>query len=502
MTAGPMQDIKGTALRGGMAKLISQGGIFVIRLVFIAIVARLLSPEDFGLVAMVTAVTAVLELFATAGLSVASVQRSTISDDQISTLFWINILVGVMLSLLCLLVAPLVVAFYDQPRLFWVTVVMGMGFLFNAAGVQHLAILQRQLRYTTIATIGFLSQLVSLSIGVVLAIVGYGYWALVVATIATPAILTFSVWLATAWIPAAPSRKAEVRSLVHFGGTVTLNSVVSYFTYNFDKFILGRVWGASAVGQYAVASQLVNTSTANINFAIGGVLFSVLSRLQHDDVRFKKYFLKAYSLLVSLTLPITIFSAAFTTDIIAVVLGPKWPEAAPIFRLLVPAVLVFGLINPLGWFLWSIERHVRSLKISLVVAVLVIGACLAGLPYGPTGVAVGFSSAMVLWLVPHVVWVLHGTSIAPLELFRAASEPLISACIAVGLAYGAGHYVNELPSPFLRLVVEGGIASVSYACVLLFVFGQRTLYVDILKSLRARSASSVRPDIETVPYAP
>ena len=498
-----MQDIKGTALRGGMAKLISQGGIFVIRLAFIAIVARLLSPEDFGLVAMVTAITAVLELFATAGLSVASVQRSTISDDQISTLFWINVIVGLVLSLLCLLIAPLVVAFYNQPRLFWVTVVMGTGFFFNAAGVQHLALLQRQLRYTTISTIGFLSQLASLSIGVLLAVAGYGYWALVVAAIATPAIVTCSVWLAAAWIPAPPSRNSDVRSLVHFGGTVTLNSMVSYFAYNFDKFILGRVWGAAAVGQYAVAAQLVNTSTANINFAIGGVLFSVLSRLQHDAARFKSYFLKAYSLIVSLTLPITIFSAAFTADIIAVVLGPRWTEAAPIFRLLVPAVLVFGLINPLGWFLWSMERHVRSLKLSLVIAVLVIGACLAGLPYGPTGVAIGFSTAMVFWLVPHVVWTLHGTTITPLELFRAASEPLISACIAVGLAYAAGYYVSTLPSPFLRLAVDGCIVMIVYPCVLLFVFGQKKLYIDLLKSLGTKSPVSVATTtIETVPYAP
>ena len=129
-------DIKRLALRGGLAKLVSQAGSSALRLSFVVIAARLLEPEDFGLVAMVTAFTAILDLFATAGLSSAAVQRSVINNKQISTLFWINILFGITLCLLCLLIAPLIVTFYREPRLFWVTVAMGAAFLFNAAGVQ------------------------------------------------------------------------------------------------------------------------------------------------------------------------------------------------------------------------------------------------------------------------------------------------------------------------------------------------------------------------------
>ena len=490
-----MPDIKGTALRGGLAKLVGQGGTFALRLGFMAAVARLLEPEDFGLVAMVTVVTAVLELFATAGLSAASVQRSTINDKQISTLFWINVFVGLMLSVTCLLLAPVVTAFYGEPRLFWVTAAMGAGFFFNAAGAQHLALMQRQLRYTALAAIEFLAQLVSLSLGVFMAAAGYGYWSLVAAAIATPAMLTVSLWVVTLWIPGLPRRNAGILSLVHFGGTVTIGGVISYMAYNFDKFILGRVWGASAVGQYSVASQLVNTPTANINMAIGGVLFAVLSRLQDDADRFKSYFLKAYSLIISMTLPITIFAGVFAEDIIPVVLGPRWIEAATVFRLLVPAVLVFGLINPLGWLMWSSARHVRCLKISLVIAALVLTACVAGLAYGPIGVATGFSTAMVLWLIPHVVWSLHGTNIKPLDLFEAASRPLLSAGVAAVLAYAAQYAVGPLASPFLRLAVEGSVMMLVYPCMLLFVMGQKELYLDLLKSLGIRSSTTPKATV-------
>ena len=197
--------------------------------------------------------------------------------------------------------------------------------------------------------------------------------------------MTVGAWLATSWIPSRPSWSAGIRSMLHFGGTITLNGLVIHIAYNFDRFILGRVWGADALGYYGVASQLINIPTSNLNMAVGGVAFSALSRLQNDAVRFSNYFLKGYALNVSLTLPITIFLGVFAKDIISVVLGPKWIQSVAIFQLLAPAVLVFGIINPLGWLLWPIGKHVRSLQIALAISVLVITGCLIGLTLWPPG---------------------------------------------------------------------------------------------------------------------
>jgi O-antigen/teichoic acid export membrane protein len=488
-----VHDIKRMALRGGLAKLVGQAGTLTLRLGFMVVAARLLEPEDFGLVAMVTVVTAILDLFTTAGLSSATVQKATISNEQISTLFWINLLVGLILGVLCLLLAPLLVTFYREPRLFWVTVVMGTGFLFNAAGVQQLALLQRQMRYTTLAALEFSCQLTSLGLGICLALAGYGYWALVAAAISLPATMTVGMWLATAWVPGRPNWDAGIRSMLHFGGILTLNGVVSYLTYNFDKFILGRVWGASALGYYGVASQLINIPTSNLNTAIGGVTFSTLSRLQNDVVRFRNYFLKGYALNISLTLPVTIFAAVFARDIILVVLGSKWAETAILFRLLAPTVLVFGIINPLGWLLWSSGRHVRSLKISLAIAVLVITACLIGLARGPEGVAIGFSAAMVLWLVPHVVWCLHGTAITPSDIFRATSGPLVSAVFAVGLAYMVHSGFSSLPSPLLQLALAGSAMALAYSGLMICFMG-KDFYLDLVRAMRSTSSSSAAGD--------
>ncbi|RZN12789.1 lipopolysaccharide biosynthesis protein [Bradyrhizobium genosp. SA-3] len=479
-----MNDLKERAVRGGLARLCGQAASFPLRLASIAILARLLSPNDFGLLAMVTAVTGVYGFFTTAGLSSATVQQDTITDAQISTLFWINIAVGATLFLLCLATAPMLVAFYHEPRLFWVTIVTGAGFLFNAAGVQHYALLQRQLRYVTLTVIETLSQVSAIAVGIAMAIAGFGYWSLVAMALVSPVMNTSCLWLTTAWIPERPGISAGTGNMLRFGGTITLNGLVVYIAYNFEKVLLGRFWGTDALGLYGRAYTLVTIPTDNLNAAVGAVVFSALSRLQQDPARLKKYFLKAYSLYASLTIPITIFCALFSEDIVRVFLGPKWGEAAVIFRLLSPTVLIFGMINPLGWLLFSIGLQRRSLAIALVLAPIVISAYFIGLPYGPGGVAFAYSAAMTLWLIPHIVWCLHGTMISPWDLFMSVGRPLLSGAAAGAAAWVCQLYLAGEELPFLRLLLGGCIMAGTYYSVLLIIMGQRALYFDLFAALR------------------
>ena len=453
--------------------------------------ARLLDPKDFGLVAMVTVVTSLYGLFTSAGLSTATIQRLTITDEQVSTLFWINILVGTGLALLCVLTAPLLVWFYNEPRLFWIAMVAATGFVLNAAGVQHFALLERQLRYVALTAIERFSQFFSVTIGIAMAVAGFGYWALVAMSTVGPAMQTLCAWLVTSWIPGPPRRRAGISSMLQFGGTVTLNSLVVYVAYNLEKVLLGRFWGADALGLYGRAYQLINIPTESLNGAVGGVAFSALSRLQGDPPRLRNYFLKGYAFVNSLTLPTTMFCALFADDIIRLVLGPKWTDAIPIFRLLAPTILIFGIINPLAWLLWSIGLQGRSLRLALVIAPLVIAAYVVGLPYGPNGVAFAYSTAMTVWLVPHILWCLHGTVVSPRDLLLAIMRPLLSASVASGAAFGVHFYLIGLTSPLLRLAVDASIMTVIYLTMLLFVMGQSGLYLDLIRGLRDSSRRAV-----------
>jgi PST family polysaccharide transporter len=480
-----MQDLKGKTIRGALARLFALGAGFLLRLGSLMVLARLLSPKDFGLVGMVTAFTGVLGLFRDFGLSSAAIQRMTVTEEQISTLFWINISFGALLALVALAMAPAIAAFYHEPRLFGMTAVLASAFLFNAAGIQHSALLQRQMRFTALAMINVLSSIVGIAIGIGGAEAGYGYWALVVMTVASPLVATIGVWLSTGWIPGIPRRRTGIRSMMHFGGTLTLNGVVAYVAYNAEKVMIGRFWGADAIGIYGRAQQLINIPTDNLNSAVGEVAFSALSRLQDDPIRFKSYFLKGFSLVLGLTLPITIACALFADDVVFCLLGPKWKDTAAIVRLLAPTIVIFAIINPLGWMTYSLGLVARCLKIALVFAPIMITGYAIGLPHGPRGVAFAYSAVMTLWVIPHTLWCVHGTVISLREVLLAVSRPLASGALAGALAFALRLICGEFASPLPRLVVESSVLFITFFAVLLFATGQKSLYVDLLRGLKA-----------------
>jgi O-antigen/teichoic acid export membrane protein len=483
-----VKDLKEKTIRGGLARICAQGAGFLLRLASLMILARLLGPEDFGLVGMVTVFTGVLTLFRDFGLSSAAIQRTNVTDEQISTLFWINLLVGALLALLAVVMAPVIAAFYHEPRLFGVTVVLATGFLFNSAGVQHGALLQREMRFTALAVINTIGLVIGTVIAIAGAKAGYGYWSLVAMTLALPITNTIGVWLATCWVPGMPHRRAGIRSMVRFGGTVTLNGLVVYVASNFEKVLLGRFWGADVLGIYGRSYQLINIPTDNLNSTAGEVAFAALSRLQEDPRRLRSYFLKGYSLVLALTVPITIACALFANDMIFVLLGPKWMAAAPIFRLLAPTILVFATVNPLGWLMYSLGLVGRSLKMGLFIAPLMIAGYVLGLPYGPTGVAFAYSAVMILWIIPAIAWCVHGTAISFRDVLVTASRPLASSVVAAGLAFGVRLIWGQWLSPLPRLVLECAVLFTVFLAMLLFVAGQKSLYLDLLRGLKRPSS--------------
>lgn len=483
-----MKDLKQKTIRGGFARLIGQAANFVLRLGSLMVLARLLMPADFGLVGMVTAVTGVLTLFRDFGLSAAAIQRATITDDQISNLFWLNVMVGALLAIFLAAAAPAVAAFYHEPRLTAVTAVLALGFLFNAAGVQHAAILSRQMRFTALAVINTIALIVGSAIGIWGALAGYGYWALVAMTVTPPLVTTLGYWVATAWVPGRPRKGSGIRSMMRFGGTLTLNGVIASIASNFDKVLLGRYWGAVAIGIYGRAYQLVNIPTSNLNSAVGEVAFAALSRVQDDPGRFRRYFLKGYSLVMAMTIPLTALFTLFAGDAIHVVLGPKWNAAVPIFRLLAPTILAFAVANPIGWLLMSLGLVKRSLIMALVISPIMIVSYLIGLPYGPKGVACAYSAVMLLWMMPAIAWAVHGTAVSFRDVLLTASKPLACGIVAAVLAFGVRMAFGQLFSPLPRLALESTVLLATFAAMLLFVAGQKSLYLDLLRGVRGPSS--------------
>ncbi len=488
-------DLKQRSVRGGVAAVLGQGLTFVVQMGATIVLARLLSPEDFGIQGMVFAMTGLLGLFRDAGLGVASVQREVVTHEQTSTLFWINVAVGAILTMVAAAMAPFLVSFYNEPRLLSVTLVSSVAFLFNSLAVQHRALLYRATRFVAMATIDVLTLALSATVGVSMAALGFGYWALIGMAVSGPMITAAAAWIAMPWRPGRPTRTSGVRSMLHFGGALTFNTLVVYLAYNTDKILLGRFWGAEALGLYGRAYQLGNVPVQQLWSAIGNVAFPALSRAQSDPERLHRSFLKVYSVVISATILVTMSCAVFAEEIVHIVLGPKWSGAADVLRLLTPTILAFMLVNPFGWFLLAIGRVGRSVGIALLIAPVVMLGVAAGLRGGPTGVALGFSTAMVLLIVPIIAWAKHGTGMTARDCWNAAKPPL-----SAGAAAGAAGWLFKLAcgsalTPMPLLILGGALSLGVYAWILLIVMGQKGLYIDLLSQVLHRQPPRTSEDL-------
>ncbi len=481
-----IDNLKQRSVRGGIAAVCAQGTKLLLQTVTTMLLARLLTTEDFGLQGMTGTLMGFVALFKEAGLTAATVQSPEVTEEQISTLFWINAAVGVALAALTAGLAPLVAAFYGEPRLCWITVVSGTAFVFSGLVAQHQALMVREMRFVLLAKIELVSLTVSSVLGVIMAWLGWHYWSLVGMGLTASMIGAAGVWLAIPWFPGPPCRKCGVGSLLHFGWIATCNNLVVFLAWNSDNILLGRFWGADVLGVYGRAFQLATLPINQLNAALGGVAFSVLSRIQNDTDRLSKSFLRGYSVILSLTIPIIISYPIFDTEIVLVVLGDKWMNVAPIFALLAPTALVFAVANPLSLLVMSTGRVMRELIISAVTTPLVILGIVLGINHGPKGVALGYSLAMTLLLIPIAAWSKHGTRVTWADLWQTMRGPVLSGAVAGACGLVVKFTLHGVLASVPYLVIGLGFVFGVYAWVLLIGMGQKSFYIELFTEALGR----------------
>ena len=227
-----------------------QAARFILQTATTVILARLLTPDDYGLVAMVMVVIVLAQTFRDAGLSAATIQHEHIAREQINSLFWVNLGISALLSACVLAAAPLVAAFYGKPQLTLMTAVLSSSFLLGGVTIQHDALLRRHMLFGSLAVVQIASQIVNLAVALGLAFLGFRYWALIGGSLSA----TLSVSLLTLyfcpWIPQRPRRGADIRGMLSFGGHMTGFEFVNYFGRNMDNILVGRFLGADALGLY------------------------------------------------------------------------------------------------------------------------------------------------------------------------------------------------------------------------------------------------------------
>ncbi len=482
-------DLKGRTVSGAVVTIAAQAVQFVLNLGSIMILARLLTPQDFGLFAMVTTVMGFLRVFKDAGLSTATVQRESITHAQVSNLFWINVAMSGAISLLLAAGSPAIAWFYREPRLVGITLILSSTFLLSGLTVQHAALLSRQMRFKAIAAIQVGSILIGTVIGVVMALMNYGYWALVWGNFATVAASVVLTWIAIPWWPKTPARSSETRSLVGFGANLTTGGLLYSLSRGADAILIGRLYGPASVGLYTRAAALLNRPLEQFMSPLHSVFVPALSRIQTQPERYRNTFLRIYESIALVSCVSTGLLFALSRPLTLVVLGAKWEQAAVIFSGLTIAASYMPLGTASTWLFISQGRGRDWLVSSSLGSIIIVTSLVLGLPFGPVGVAIAYSTVGLFVGMP-LLYYFAGRSgpVSTIDLWRGIFR-FVPLWIAVcGITWLANRLmVNSAPLVQLAVSVPVGLLT---ALILICAVApiRRTAFgvTDILKEVIAR----------------
>ncbi len=482
---------KGGAVSGAVLITISKLLSLIIGLGATAVIARLVSPADYGLVAMVVSVTALLNVPSDFGLSLVTIQKPSITQEQLSTLFWVNLGIGTALGLVTCGLAPALAWFYQDPRVLPITLATALVFPGFALGVQHEALVKRHMLFRRLACIRLASTGGAAIAGVTTALAGWGYWALVCQTLGMVVASTGSSWLSYRWLPGRPRRCPELRQMLGFGGCLTAHGITGYFSQNMDKVLLGRFVGAYALGLYSTSYMLMSRAMVLSSYTVGEAAIPAMSRVASDPARLRSVYRRMFQFSCLLGLPLCVAGVVWAGDAVAVLLGPKWTQAVPILSMLCLAVVPRMLLACTGWVYVSTGRPGRMLRWQLLYTPAVVLAFAAGLPWGALGVAAGYAVVNWLALVPGFAYCFGGSVFKASDAIRPAVAPLGCTLAAITLASLAGNWLaGEGTSPGLHLGLKVLLFTIVYtAASLATVPLVREGFGRLLARLRARRAS-------------
>ncbi len=434
-----------------------------------AVIARILSPDDYGLIAMVMIAASYLALFREMGLSAATIQKEDLTDGQTNSMFWINAVIGCLLTALTVALAPVLSALYHEPKVAPLATSFAICFALGGLSVQHRALLRRHLRFGALAAVDILRPVVSVTVGIGMALSGAGVWALVGMHIAGWSAETLGLWLACPWRPGRPSLSEGTRKMVSFGGFLTGFNLLNYFARNADKILIGRLCGATPLGLYAKAYELLVMPLWLINTPMSSVAIPTLAKLQSDPVRYRRAFGKAMMVITYMTTPITVVLAVLSMEIVSLLLGDQWLDSVRIFRVLAFVALGQPVAGATGWVFVSLGRGRRMFLWALISVPCYVASFAIGIRWGVMGVAVAYALCEQALRWPLLLFAYHGTPIRIRDLIAVCWRPfgLSLAGGLVMIAVRSGLLTHTTAGPVMRITLVVASAMLFSVVVLL-----------------------------------
>jgi PST family polysaccharide transporter len=365
-----------------------------------AILARLLTPSDFGLIAMVVVFSNFVYIFSDFGLTSAIVQKKEVSDEALSSTFWINVGLGAVLTVALAASAPLIAAFYSEPRLTPIVVFISTTFLITSFSNVSYALLTKRMNFRALAIITVCATGVSGIIAVFLAFSGYGVWSLAWNTVLYSIFMAALALIYARWFPHFLLGLQHVKGLLGFGANLTGSTFVNYFAQNMDNLLVGRFIGSAALGFYNLAFNLLLLPVTSVSDVVGRVMFPALSIIQHDKQLVRDAYVTANRYIAAVSFPLMIWVVVAAPQLILVVYGPKWASVIPLVQIFAFAGIVQSIRTNVWWIFTSQGRTDVMFKVSIFTTVVVLISFVVGLRGGVEGVVLAYTVAIFLISYP------------------------------------------------------------------------------------------------------
>lgn len=408
--------------------MLAQMTTFAIQMVATVVLARLLTPADFGVVTMVTTFSLLLASCGQVGFPDAVLQREEMNHFLASNLFWINVGVALLLTTAFAAAAPLLARFYGDPRVARITVAVSLSIFITSTSVLHSALLKRAMRFSAVSANDIVARLASVAVSILLALLGCGYWALVAGVITQPLAMSIGVWILCRWVPGFPRRAEGTAAMVRFARNVSGTWSVGYLTHNVDNLLVGWKFGPGPLGFYKKAYDLFSLPFSLLT--VYSVAVSTLSRLNRDIVQYKRYFLGGLSILALIGMGLGAILTLVGKDLVRVILGARWGMAGHIFTFFGPGIGIMLIYSTYGMIHLSLGTTARYFRWGLIEAAVTCLMFLLGLPWGPVGIAIAWTASSWVLTLPALLYAGKAIQLGVAPILAAVWKYVFSSLLA------------------------------------------------------------------------
>lgn len=437
------------------------------------ILARLLGPADFGIVALALALVAFAPIIVDFGTADASNQQEQITPAAISSLFWFNMTIGGVFTLVFALCSPLIAKLFSQPSLTGIMLVISLTFVVQAMSIQHSSLLRRAMEFNRIAAIEITANVVSSIVAVAMALTGWGYWSIAVKSILGLFLIAVGTWIMCPWVPGRPQVTPEVKKLVRFGSGVTGFGVADTVAWSLDRAALGYFFGPGPVGYYQNAFLLFMNAINILTNSLHNVAISGLSKLRDNSDALKRAWFEGLSLVTFVSSLAFALLAVVANDVVTVLLGPAWAPTGILLCIFALRGIPQSAERTLGWLHVVAGRSDRWMRWGVISMIFQLAALCAGLPFGTEGVAVSYAIAALLLYLPALAYAGQPLGITTRDVLKATAPPMVGGFAAAAIGMIVQHfYLLGLPL-FLRVTIVSALCCAVYLLIVVVIFKVR-----------------------------